>query len=267
MKPKPVQLTIDDARRPTGHGGWRPGAGRKPGRGTVPHVTRPSFSRHHPQLVTLRIVAGLPSLRSYYPWRVIVDAIAESQRDDFRVIEFSILSNHLHLIIEAESAEALARGISAFQIRVARRLNKLFGRCGKVFASRYHNRPLRTPREVRNALRYVLRNQAHHADHRFYGVDFYSSGAWFDGWRSPFIPREPWQRELVAMTPPTVRATVWLLTTGWKQHDLIGFDEVPGRSQLERRSLISGTNSNVAISRRTRKPQRPEPQLQLLAAC
>ena len=35
---KPIQLTLDSARRPTGRGGWRPGAGRPRGRTRVAHA-------------------------------------------------------------------------------------------------------------------------------------------------------------------------------------------------------------------------------------
>ena len=43
-------------------------------------------------------------------------------------------------------------------IRIARVLNKLWRRRGRVFADRYHDRILKTPREVKNALVYVLAN-------------------------------------------------------------------------------------------------------------
>ena len=39
----------------------------------------------------------------------------------------------------------------------------VFERRGSVFADRYHDRVLKTPREVRNALRYVLGNGRKHA--------------------------------------------------------------------------------------------------------
>ena len=43
-------------------------------------------------------------------------------------------------------------------IRIAKGLNKLWMHKGSVFADRYHDRILRTPREVRSALAYVLQN-------------------------------------------------------------------------------------------------------------
>jgi len=49
-------------------------------------------------------------------------------------------------------------------VRVARRLNRLRGRCGRAVADRYHARILKTPTEVRHARRYLLTNaQKHYA--------------------------------------------------------------------------------------------------------
>ncbi|MEO6595642.1 MAG: hypothetical protein ABIP94_12890 [Planctomycetota bacterium] len=43
----------------------------------------------------------------------------------------------------------LARGLLGLAIRIARCLNKLWQRKGKVFADRYHDRILKTPRKTR----------------------------------------------------------------------------------------------------------------------
>jgi REP element-mobilizing transposase RayT len=202
----------------------------------VGHVRRERFAGRFPQHVTLRIVPGLPSLRRYHPLRVVRAAIVKGGRkDDFRIVEFNLLSNHLHLIVEADGAEALARGMQGFNVRVARGINRAVGRTGSLFAERYHCRALRTPTEVRHAVRYVLLNQRHHiaragARSSSSVLDRYSSAAWFDGWKSPVRAHEPWQRELLAMSRPTAEATVWLLTTGWKRRGLLGFGETLGQA-------------------------------------
>jgi len=226
-RPKqPIQLTLDGARRPTGRGGWRPGAGRPRGRTKVAHAKRERFPARYPQHVTLRIVAGVPSLRRMQALRVVHDAIlAGCQRPGFRIVHFNLLVNHLHLILEADSADALARGMQGLKVRLARRLNQLLDRRGPLFAERYHARALTTPSEVRNALRYVLLNQHHHERHgdRWFGVDRFSSGAWFDGWAD-----DRWQHERPDRPRPTAQPTTWLLATGWKRRGLIRFDETPG---------------------------------------
>jgi hypothetical protein len=37
-------------------------------------------------------------------------------------------------------------------VRIARGLNRFWKRKGRVFADRFHSRPLHTPRETRNAI-------------------------------------------------------------------------------------------------------------------
>jgi hypothetical protein len=127
-------------------------------------------------------------------------------------------------------------------IRVARRINRAEGRKGRLFAERYHARILRSPREVRRALVYVLNNSRRHAgrDVTFAHdwVEPLSSARWFDGWR--WAPRAPLDEEKRAMKErnaqnvknaeecPVVPAGTWLLATGWRRYGLIAPDEVPG---------------------------------------
>ncbi|MBP6839774.1 MAG: hypothetical protein KA190_20920, partial [Kofleriaceae bacterium] len=48
-------------------------------------------------------------------------------------------------------------------IRLARGWNKAFARHGRVFADRYHARPVTSPTQMRNTLRYVLFNHVSHS--------------------------------------------------------------------------------------------------------
>ena len=231
---KSAQLTFDDARKPTGRGGWRPGAGRKKGRRTTSHDARPELKARFPVHVTMRIVAGVQSLRRDKLAKVVLLAIASSHKDKFRVVEFSVQGNHLHAIVEAANAGALSRGVGGMETRIAKRLNKVLGRRGRLFADRYHARILMTPREVRNAIRYVLLNARHHAPEGgvLFGetwFDPFSSCAWFDGWRRPLPLDAPWKRTLAQQPRPTAPPTVWLLTVGWKRHGLIALDELAAR--------------------------------------
>jgi hypothetical protein len=231
---KPIQLTLDSARRPTGHGGWRPGAGRPRGRTKVAHEKREAFTARDPSHVTLRVVDGLRSLRRHKLLQVVKRAITAGGRaESFRVVHFNLLANHLHFLVEAAGARALARGMQGLEVRLARGFNRVLERKGKLFAERYHARVLRSPREVKNALRYVLLNARHHAGEAGVSlartwIDPYSSAAWFDGWRQPIRADEPWLKELVAEPCPTAPAVSWLLSTGWRRTGLLAFDEIPG---------------------------------------
>lgn len=231
----PVQMTLDEARMPDGkHGGWRPGAGRPRGRKKTAHIERQAFASRYPQHVTWRIAKGAPSLRKEAVLEVIRARLARyANGDTFRVTEFNVLGNHLHLVAEAAGKDALTRGLQGLAVRLARAINKVLGRTGKLFAERYHARVLTTARDVRNVLRYVLLNARHHAAERGeklarYWVDPFSSGPWFEGWKEPIKSNADWLTRLRKRPRPTALPRTWLLATGWRRHGLLAFDEVPG---------------------------------------
>jgi hypothetical protein len=83
-----------------------------------------------------------------------------------------------------------------------------------------HGRALRSPREVRNGLRYVLQNARRHGL-SIDGIDPCSSGFAFDGW-TPRAAR-PTPSSIV------VPARTWLFRVGWRRHGSINLDDVPRR--------------------------------------
>jgi REP element-mobilizing transposase RayT len=153
------------------------------------------------------------------------------ERSEFRLVHYSLQGNHAHLIVEARDQHALGRGMKAIGARLARAVNRMMGRSGPVLADRYHFRLLETPREVRNALRYVLLNARRHAATakaalaKAVRADPASSARWFDGWKgkwsAPGAPEAPAPRAVS-------RARTWLLNVGWRRHGLIDPADVPG---------------------------------------
>lgn len=229
------QLGLAEARRPVGHGGWRPGAGRPRKPGACSHRRREAFAANEPLHVTLRIVAGVPSLRRERVVRLVRAVIrASGGRDGFRIVHFNVLGNHVHLLVEAVDRVALARGMQGLAVRLARGINAQFKRRGRLLAQRYHARVLRTPREVRAAIRYVLLNARHHAAERGQRlargwIDPCSSALWFDGWRRAVRVEAPWLRALEREGQPTAAARSWLLGAGWRRGGgAIEIDDVPG---------------------------------------
>ena len=142
------------------HGGARRGAGRPQGR-RVSHRARARF-RNLPVHTTLRVCEEIPSLRRDALFGAVSEAIGASRKDDFRVVHFSVLGNHLHLIVEAFDHRALARGMQGLGIRIARAVNRVLNRSGSVFADHYHAHYLRSPTEAVRAVAYVLGNYEHH---------------------------------------------------------------------------------------------------------
>jgi REP element-mobilizing transposase RayT len=191
-------------------GGRRAGAGRKTSRPVraLPHRTREDFRPYQPVHVTLRMAEHVWNLRSQRSFAVIHGSLGDVRdRSDARVIDFSIQGNHIHLVVEARGPRALATAVRALTIRLARRLNKMMGRRGRVFEDRFHMHVLRTPAEARNAVRYVRGNFASHATRRgervsFEWVDPYAS----DGTREPRNAQCAFWPEPVTREPQT-----WLL--------------------------------------------------------
>lgn len=218
-KTKIRQLTFSS------HGGARPGAGRKP-KGSiarVSHARREPLGDRTPVLVTAKLERGVPNLRRgsarKAAWRAL-DAAKE--RFGVRVVHFSLQSNHVHAIVEARDEVALGRAIKGLCVHIARALNRIADRQGRVFADRYHARVLRTPREVRHALAYTLNNARKHGV-RVEGLDPCSSAGTFDGWR------DVGERLLAALPrAPAAAARSWLLRFGWRRHGLIRVAEIPG---------------------------------------
>jgi REP element-mobilizing transposase RayT len=188
-----------------------------------------------PVLVTLRTVPGVRFIRNRDVCAAVRKALETTfRRRDFRVCQISIQQGHLHLIVEGDDRLAIARGMQGFQISAARRMNRAFTRrngfpCkGQIFADRYHARAKTSPRQVRDALAYVLGNwrkhgaTAAHAPGRV--LDPYASAASFDGWRT----RPPAAADDEADHLPVARPKGWLLSVGWRRHGLLDPRAAPG---------------------------------------
>lgn len=195
-------------------GGARRGAGRPAARAALPHEPREQVRPYQPVHVTLRVAAHVWNLRSERSYAVIHRAIeATRRRTDVRIVHFSVQGNHLHLLVETNGTRALANAVRALSIRLARGLNRMMGRSGPVFPDRYFAHVLRTPAEVRHALRYVVGNYASHAARRGEPMR--------DGWVDPFssatvkLPRME-QRVLFA-EPVTVAPATWLLAGAMRE--------------------------------------------------
>ena len=217
MARKPRQLSFPE---PKTWGGKRRGAGRprRAARSLVPHLRRPKHDRRHPLHVTLRAHRG--GLRNPGALEELKDAFKRLhvRRNDFRVLHYSLQSNHLHLIVEATDREKLSKAMQGLASALARVLNRALQRQGTVWEERYHAEQLTTPRQVRNALVYVLQNGYKHRVVRE-GLDWYSSAEWFDSWRSQLpVPDEE---------SPVALGTTWLITVGWRRHGRLDFRERP----------------------------------------
>ncbi len=210
------------------HGGKRPGAGRKARgpRASEKHRVRPRHDAKHPLHVVIRVVGGI-RLRRRAGWRAVRHALGVTlRRHDFRICHVSIQATHVHFLVEADDRMSLARGMQGFQIACARRFNRLRRRRGRLFSDRYHPVALRSPRQVRHAISYVMNNWRKHREDTGSNLrlDPYSSAVAFVSWNPrPQSETDPERERLMVVLPST-----WLLAHGWRRYGPISPRERPG---------------------------------------
>jgi len=230
----------------TGRGDTRVGAHRggrplKGARRAAGHRKRIQFKPNQPLHVVLRVVPEVGSLRHKLMFVAIQQAtIVAARQEDARIVEMSVQRTHVHLIVEAKDAKALARLMQAFEISAAKLINRAHSakrkveqrRRGRVFTDRYHVTVITSPRQMRHTLAYVMNNWRKHGEDqsalmRRFAVDPFSSGftsqVWADdgggGGREAFPD---------TYRPLLVRpAMTWMASVGWRSHGLIRRDEIP----------------------------------------
>lgn len=219
-------------RRRSSHGGARPGAGRPP-KGEFaghPHKGREAFRAKHPLHVVMRTLAVARNLRRPVIHEAVRSALTTiGKHEDCRVVHLSIQRDHLHLLVEADNREALAHGMRAFQISLAKRINRALSspakprRRGQIFADRYESIVLDSPRAVRDALVYVLNAWRKFEKPAPRALDPYSSALVFDGWKEPITDADTSDLAPLVLWPPRTA----LLSSGWRSTGRIARGELP----------------------------------------
>ena len=173
--------------------------------------------------VTTRAIEGLPSFREQPILSLVLLQMRRLNDDRFQIVHFSVQTDHLHMIVEADDGDVITRKLAGFMISFARRLNALLARCGKVWRERAHWRDITTAREMYNVLAYVFGNAKKHglipAD-ELRGDP--ASSAWtFDGW-DVAVEAPP---DELRWTPPEPRTE--LLRRNWITQGLLRLGAAP----------------------------------------
>ena len=196
----------------------------------VLHRTRTPLTGREPVLVTLttqRTIANLRGRRAMQ--RIIASLSRAKERLGVRNVHYSVQRDHVHLIVEAQEARSLSRAMQGLSVRIAKALNRALGRKGKIFADRFHDRALTSPKQARHALAYVLCNARKHgvAPPTRGWMDPCSSARVFDGWRRKICSAG---HASVITIAATAAPLVWLLRIGWRRGGLLDPDHCPGRA-------------------------------------
>jgi putative transposase len=228
--------------------GGRP---KKGPRASERHEKRPAFRPYEPQHVVIRATREIGTLRRREMYKAVRRALITTfARQNFRVVHVSIQGTHIHLLLEADNRDALSRGMQALQISAAKHLNAAMAvrtgkpRRGGVFVDRYHARIIRSPRQARNALAYVLNNWRKHRENRAamslehgWKIDPFSTAPVFTGWRDIDASAIAWPAAYEPL--PVWEAKTWLLREGWKKHGLLLSTEIPSDGQSRQPSVLA----------------------------
>jgi putative transposase len=202
-----------------GWGGRRKGAGRPNKSGNSGHTQRPLVDARKPLHLTLKLKKGAASLRHKWFLKAFQQALKSAQKFGLRVNHFSILNDHIHMIAEVGDNRALSHGMKS----LAGRLGHALSSGGPVFKARFHLHVLKTPSEMKNALRYVLLNPARHKRVIAY-LDEFSTARYFLQWQKLLgVAFEPLLRDELSRLRlsgcPEYLAPIqsWLGSVGWQR--------------------------------------------------
>lgn len=204
-----------------GWGGKRKGAGRKNRTGTLAHTKRDRVDFKKPIHLTLKLKNDLPDLQRTFFMDRFKDCTRRAKDFGLHVLHFSIQRDHIHMTVESKNNEALSRGMKSIGCRFGKAVRKIAGGVGSVFKGRFHIHVLKSPREMKNALAYVLLNQSKHERLIPY-IDKFSTARFFRDWKGllgrkigPILEDyETKQRELPDyLSPPRS----WLAREGWRR--------------------------------------------------
>lgn len=149
-------------------GGRRPGSGRKrihsPG---VAHRVREKTTHRQALHVNFKVQT---SIRNKSCLKILKRAIYNARRQGLRILHFSLESNHVHLILEAHNNGILSRGMRSLTITFAKGVNR-----GRIQPERYHLHVLKSLRETKTAINYVLLNHQKHRNLKKAYINPYSS--------------------------------------------------------------------------------------------
>lgn len=150
------------------HGGHRKNSGRKRihSKG-VAHRTRETVRPYTPLHINFKFKTQIKKKSSL---RILKRALFNARRKGLRIVHFSMQSNHIHLIVEAANNNILTSGMRALTVTFAKGLKK-----GKVQIERYHLHVLKTKREVKHAVYYVMFNQHKHEKGAYMVIDEFTS--------------------------------------------------------------------------------------------
>ena len=136
-------------------------AGRKalhdPG---IRHTSRALISR--PSALHLTIKLKKADIQNKVVLRILKHAIFRSRLQGLKVIHFSLEYDHVHLYVECGDNHVLGKSMKAFGVSFVKGINKYKKSLGSLYKYRYHLHIIKSAREAKNVINYILKNGIKH---------------------------------------------------------------------------------------------------------
>ncbi len=122
-------------------------------------VYRRFDNREFPSLVTTSVAERRRVFSSEAAARLFINVLEETRIETgFHLLAFAVMPDHVHLVMSAPASGRLGQVIQLVKGRFARRYNLVHGGSGPFWQSRYHERALRSERELSATIEYVHQN-------------------------------------------------------------------------------------------------------------
>lgn len=133
----------------------------------IRHTEREVIKKLTTLHLTIKIDKQKAGLKSKAVLSLLHKAIKNARKLGLGIVHYTLEYDHIHMLVEARDNETLAKGMQSFGICFSKGINKLKGLKGQVYKSRYHLRILKTPREIKNVVHYILGNSVKHKSGSF----------------------------------------------------------------------------------------------------
>lgn len=133
----------------------------------IRHIARDEIKRLTVLHLTVKIEKAKAGLKNKTTLQLLRRAILKARKMGLSIVHYTLEFDHVHMLVETNNNETLARGMQSFGITLSKGINKIKATSGQVFKTRYHFRKLKTPSEIKNALAYILGNGIKHKSSSF----------------------------------------------------------------------------------------------------
>ncbi len=129
---------------------------------SIRHRKREVFSKPKSMHLTIKIEAIKGRIKNKSILKVLKRAILRARGRGLRIVHFTLEYNHVHLLVESSNEKTLALGMMVFGVTFSKGINKYHATSGRVYRHRYHQRFIKTARDLKHVMNYIFTNGIKH---------------------------------------------------------------------------------------------------------